>query len=175
MTGVRELRTARMRLLPVRPHDLPFLVELDGDPEVMRHLTGRARSPQEARDFWAQRIPGPQWIGHLDSGPVGWWALWPREGGRAELGYRLRRCAWGRGLAVEGARAVVDEAFRDPAVRVVRAETMVVNEASRAVMRRLGMHWVRTEVREWEDPLPGAELGEVVAEVTRQEWSSTEA
>ncbi|WP_277451524.1 hypothetical protein [Janibacter sp. DB-40] len=26
-----------------------------------------------------------------------------------------------------------------------------------------------------EDPLPGAELGEVIAEVTRQEWSSTEA
>lgn len=58
---------------------------------------------------------------------------WPREGGRAELGYRLRRSASGRGLAVEGAGSVV------------------------------------------EDPLPGAELGEVIAEVTRQEWSRTEA
>lgn len=102
-------------------------------------------------------------------------ALWPHEGGRAELGYRLRRNAWGRGLAVEGARAVVDEAFRDPAVRVVRAETMVVNDGSRGVMRRLGMREVRVEVREWEDPLPVAELGEVIAEVIRQEWSSTEA
>lgn len=175
MRGIRELQTARMRLLPVRPHHLPFLVDLDGDPEVMRHLTGRARTPAEAREFWAPRIPGPMWVGHLDASPVGWWSLWPSEGGRAELGYRLRRSAWGRGLAVEGARAVVDEAFCDPAVRVVRAETMVVNTGSRGVMRRLGMHEVRVEVREWEDPLPGAELGEVIAEVTSQEWSSTEA
>lgn len=172
---LRELTTDRLRLLPVTEEDLPFLVELDGDPEVMRHLTGRARSPREAEDFWCQLVPGPMWIGHHDGRPVGWWAVWPCEGGFAELGYRLARPSWRQGLAVEGARAVVDEAFADPAVAVVRAETMVVNEASRGVMRRLGMHEVRVEHREWEEPLPGAELGEVIAEVTRQEWSSTDA
>ena len=55
----------------------------------------------------------------------------------------------------------------------MRAETMVVNTGSRGVMRRLGMREVRIEVREWEEPLPGAELGEVVAELTRQDWAST--
>lgn len=171
----QELVTERLRLVPISQRDLPFLVELDGDPEVMRHLTGRARTAQEAEDFWSPQVPGPQWIGHLDGEPVGWWALWPREGGIAELGYRLVRRVWGRGLATEGARAVVDAAFADPALRVVRAETMVVNDGSRGVMRRLGMREVRVEVREWDDPLPGSELGEVIAEVTRQEWSSTEA
>lgn len=175
MTAPRELTTARLRLVPVGPEHLPFLVELDGDPEVMRHLLARARTPQEAREYWASQIPGPQWVGPLGDRPVGWWALWPREGGIAELGYRLARSAWRQGLAVEGARAVVDEAFREPSLRAVRAETMVVNRASRAVMSRLGMREVRVEVREWEDPLPGAELGEVIAEVSRQEWSSTEA
>lgn len=170
----QELVTGRLRLVPISERDLPFLVELDGDPEVMRHLTGRARSPQEALDFWSAQIPGPQWVGHLDGRPVGWWAVWPREGGVAELGYRLARRVWRQGLATEGARAVVDAAFSEPGLRVVRAETMVVNTGSRGVMRRLGMHEVRVEVREWDGPLPGAELGEVVAEVTRQEWSSTE-
>lgn len=170
---MRELATERLRLVPVVREHLPFLVELDGDPEVMRHLTGRARSRREAEDFWSPQIPGPLWVGHLGDRAVGWWAAWPREGGIAELGYRLARSAWRQGLAVEGARAVVDEAFADPAVRVVRAETMVVNEGSRGVMRRLGMREVRVEHRVWEDPLPGAELGEVIAEVTRQEWSST--
>lgn len=169
----RELTTERLRLVPVTAADLPFLVELDGDPEVMRHLTGRARTRQEAEDFWSPRIPGPMWIGHHLGRPVGWWAVWPREGGIAELGYRLARRAWGQGLAVEGARAVLDAAFAEPALRVVRAETMVVNAGSRGVMRRLGMHEVGVEHREWEEPLPGAELGEVIAEVTRQEWSST--
>lgn len=171
----RVLTTERMRLVPISAQDLPFLVELDGDPEVMRHLTGRARTPQEARDFWTPQIPGPQWVGHLERRPVGWWALWPREGGIAELGYRLARRGWRQGLAVEGARAVVDEAFAVPGLQVVRAETMVVNDASRGVMRRLGMREVRVEVRQWDEPLPGAELGEVIAEVTRQEWLSTEA
>ena len=171
---MRELTTARMRLVPVRPDHLAFLVELDGDPEVMRHLIGRGRTPQEAREFWTPRIPGPMWVGFRDGQPVGWWSLMPGEGGRVELGYRLRRSAWRQGLAIEGARAVVDEAFRDPATRAVRAETMVVNEGSRAVMKKLGMHQVRVEVRTWDDPLPGAELGEVIAEITRQEWSSTQ-
>ena len=49
----RELVTERLRLVPISERDLPFLVELDGDPEVMRHLIGRARTPQEATDFWA--------------------------------------------------------------------------------------------------------------------------
>lgn len=169
----RELTTERLRLVPVSAADLPFLVELDGDPEVMRHLTGRARTRQEAEDFWSPQIPGPMWVGHQLGRPVGWWAVWPREGGIAELGYRLARRAWRQGLAVEGARAVLDAAFAEPALRVVRAETMVVNAGSRGVTRRLGMHEVRVEHREWEEPLPGAELGEVIAEVTRQEWSST--
>ena len=65
------------------------------------------------------------------------------------------------------------EGFADPGLDVVRAETMVVNTGSRGVMRRLGMREVRIEVREWEDPLPGAELGEVISEITRQDWAST--
>ena len=38
------------------------------------------------------------------------------------------------------------------------------------VLARLGMTHVRTDVEEWEDPLPGAELGEVRYELTREEW-----
>ncbi len=169
----RRLRTGRMTLVPATAAHLPFLVELDADPEVMRHLTGRARTAREAREYWAPRLPGPMWVGYVDGRPVGWWALWPREGGTAELGYRLARRAWRQGLAVEGSRAVLDDGFADPALRLVRAETMYVNAGSRGVMRRLGMREVRVEVRHWPDPLPGAELGEVVAEMTRQEWPST--
>lgn len=32
---------------------------------------------------------------------------------------------------------------------------------------------MRIEVRAWEDPLAGAELGEVISEITRQDWAST--
>jgi hypothetical protein len=35
------------------------------------------------------------------------------------------------------------------------------------LMERLGMHHTLTEVREWDDPIPGWEHGEVVYELTR--------
>ncbi|MFX4287182.1 GNAT family N-acetyltransferase [Janibacter sp. G349] len=170
---MRTLTTSRLRLEPIVARDLDFLVELDGDAQVLRHILGRARTEAEARDFWTPQIPGPMWVGYVEDEPVGWWSLWPREGSAAELGYRLARRWWRQGLAVEGARAVLAECFADPGLDVVRAETMVVNTGSRGVMRRLGMREVRIEVREWEDPLPGAELGEVISEITRQDWAST--
>ena len=48
-----------------------------------------------------------------------------------ELGYRLRRAAWGKGYATEGARALIANGFRHQGVQRVFAFTMVVNLASR--------------------------------------------
>lgn len=168
---MRTLRTRRLRLDPIGPEHLPFLADLDGDAEVLRHLQPRARTREEALAHWSPRVPGPMWVGHLGERSVGWWAPWPDEGGEtAELGYRLARRWWRQGLAVEGARAVLDDGFADTRLQVVRAETMVVNAGSRGVMHRLGMREVRIEVREWEEPLPGADLGEVITEITRAQW-----
>ena len=47
---------------------------------------------------------------------------------------------------------------------------MAVNAGSRAVMEKLGMRHVRTEVQEWDDPLPGWEQGEVFYEIERSAW-----
>ncbi len=58
------------------------------------------------------------------------------------LGYRLHRFAWGRGLATEGARALVDRAFASGAARVV-AETLARHRASIRVMEKLGMRFMR--------------------------------
>jgi hypothetical protein len=88
--------TARMTLRPFPPADVGHLVALDADPAVMRFLTG---------DF------------------LGWFEFRPLDqvGTGIELGYRLRRAAWGRGLATEGARALVDDGFTGPLVQRVVA------------------------------------------------------
>ena len=93
---------------------------------------------------------------------IGWFGLraWP-EPGVAELGYRLRRSAWGRGYATEGARALVAKGFTELGVRRVVAQTMAVNTASRRVMERVGLRLARTWVQDWDEPIEGAELGEV--------------
>jgi hypothetical protein len=41
---------------------------------------------------------------------------------------------------------------------------------SRGVMEAVGMRYVRAYHQRWDDPLPGAEAGEVEYEVTRKMW-----
>ena len=95
----------------------------------------------------------------------------PGTGARqAELGYRLLRRHWRQGLGSEGARELVRHGFEDLALDRIFAETMAVNAASRATMAAVGLWQVRTFHREFDDPLPGTELGEVEYAITREEW-----
>jgi ribosomal-protein-alanine N-acetyltransferase len=59
------------------------------------------------------------------------------------LYYALAPAARGQGYATEAARALIDYAFHALRVRRVIATTLDDNEASRAVMRRLGMRLER--------------------------------
>jgi RimJ/RimL family protein N-acetyltransferase len=47
---------------------------------------------------------------------------------------------------------------------------MAVNEASRATMASIGLRYVRTFFPDWDEPLPGAEHGEVEYAITREQW-----
>ncbi|WBB78915.1 GNAT family N-acetyltransferase [Micromonospora sp. WMMD882] len=177
------LDTGRLRLRRFTPADLDHLVELDADPEVMRYLTnGRPTPATVVRDELLPRVlaeydrtPGlGRWaaVSRADGDFLGWFALDPPPGDdptEAELGYRLRRAAWGRGLATEGARALVRYAFDQLGLRRVRAETMAVNVRSRRVLERAGLRLVRTFHLTWDDPIPGTEHGEVEYEILRPE------
>ncbi|MCW2812843.1 MAG: N-acetyltransferase [Nocardioides sp.] len=165
------LSTERLRLEPLTDEHTELLVELDSDPEVMRFLLGRASTREESL-AWMPRRARPEadargigyWVGHDAAGSfLGWWCLAVDDDDpdTAELGYRLSRAAWGHGYATEGSRALLSHAFETLALPSVWAETMVVNTGSRAVMEKLGLRHVLTEVRSWDAPLPGWEQGEV--------------
>jgi RimJ/RimL family protein N-acetyltransferase len=171
------LYTERIRLEPLTADHTELLVELDSDAEVLRFIFGRALSRAEVLE---QHLPrrlrpdGPPrglgyWAGFSrdDGSYLGWWTLAvdDEDPDTAELGYRLRRDAWGRGYATEGSRAMLDHAFGTVGLTRVWGETMAVNAGSRHVMEKLGMRLVRTYVGEWEHPLAGADQGEVVYEI----------
>ncbi|WP_433283623.1 GNAT family N-acetyltransferase [Micromonospora sp. CA-244673] len=176
------LRTARLRLRRVTMDDVDHLVELDGDPEVMRFLTNGRPTPAEVVRGEHLPLLLSQYTRHPGLGRwaaldrmtdefLGWLALDPSaDGAEAELGYRLRRAAWGHGLATEGARALVRHAFDTVGVRRVWAQTMAVNDRSRAVMARAGLRYVRTFHLTFDDPIPGTEHGEVEYELRREDW-----
>ena len=65
---------------------------------------------------------------------------------------------------------MIDDGFLRRGVERVRATTMAVNTPSRGVMERAGLSYVRTFHEEWDDPLPGTELGEVEYALTRRTW-----
>ncbi|HKI13818.1 MAG TPA: GNAT family N-acetyltransferase [Roseiarcus sp.] len=110
----------------------------------------------------SSRVQAPLWDGSRSA---------VREG-VGELGYRLCRDAWGRGLASEGASALVAIGFADKGFVRIVATTMAVNRASRRVMEKTGLTHVRTVYPHWRDPLLGSELGEVEYEITRDEWEA---
>jgi RimJ/RimL family protein N-acetyltransferase len=178
------LKTDRLVLVPLSDEHLEHEVALDSDPEVMRYLEGRARTRAEVevlhpkRLAAGRRVPGLGfWAGFVDGEFVGWWILGPPEHpdqgpveGQAELGYRLLRRHWRKGLASEGGRELIRHGFEDLGLTRINASTMAVNEASRATMAAVGMRHVRTFHLNWDEPLPGSEQGEVEYAITRQEW-----
>ncbi|MBO4210903.1 GNAT family N-acetyltransferase [Micromonospora echinofusca] len=183
------LRTDRLVLRRFTGADLEDLVALDGDPEVMRYLTGGRSTPrQRMRDEVL-----PYLLGYYDRGDdfgywaavdrrggfLGWFHLRPHPGGGPagapdrhgiELGYRLRRAVWGNGYATEGCRALLRKGFTELGVDRVYAETMAVNVASRRVMEKAGLRYVRTFHQRWPEAIAGSEFGEMEYAVTRAGW-----
>jgi RimJ/RimL family protein N-acetyltransferase len=184
-----NLRTERMLLVPLADEHLELEVELDSDPEVLRYLFGRARPrdeverAHEARMSEGRMVDGLGfWAAFVDGEFAGLMMLPPSHGedkpsepGVAELGYRLHRRFWRRGLASEGSRELLRYAFEEAGQQRVIAQTMAVNAGSRGVMKAVGMRHVRTFYPSWNDPLPGAEEGEVEYEITREEWQQITA
>ena len=80
--------------------------------------------------------------------------------GGTELGYRLYPAFWGRGLATEGARALIASAFGRLHLDWVVATTMAGNIGSWRVLENCGMRRVRTFCYPDADLMPGAEHGD---------------
>ena len=195
------LRTARLLLVPLADRHLELEIRLDSDPDVLRYISGRASSRDEVVAAHAKRMALARevdglgyWMafgsggGKRDTTPpkgedegefIGLMMLPPAHGPDqpdaptvSDLGYRLVRRYWGLGLASEASRALLRHAFDTVGQHRVIAQTMAVNGGSRRVMEAVGMRYVRTYFPSWDDPLPGADLGEVEYEMTREMWEA---
>jgi RimJ/RimL family protein N-acetyltransferase len=171
------LQTKSLTLTPSLPRDAADFMALERDPEVMYFLNGghavdHSREQTDATFFMPRGTESDVWTArHTANGAfVGWFTLYPDTPQSAELGYRLKRSEWGRGLATEAAAALVDWRFNTCAYEKVFGSTSAVNHGSRRVMEKIGMTYARAIPFEWPTPFPGSELGEVVYEMTRDDW-----
>ena len=151
---MNRLETARTILRPYEPSDAPAAFAWFGDPEVMRldpRGADRSVADTQARleSYIAhQRAHGfSKWIvlDRVDGRPIGHAGLmWLDSTGEVELGYRLLRTVWGKGLATEVSRAWLESARQRLGLERVIAFTHPENVRSLAVMSRLGMRYART-------------------------------
>lgn len=146
-----QLVTARLVMRRWRPEDEAAMVAINSDPEVTRYLNRPVTAAATAA-FHASVVE------HWERHGFGFYALELREDGRfvgftgvgypnflpelaarPELGWRLAREAWGRGLATEAALAARDNAFG----RLGLAELISIihpeNVASCRVAAKVGM------------------------------------
>ncbi|MBW0089098.1 GNAT family N-acetyltransferase [Pseudonocardia sp. KRD-184] len=171
-----HLRTERLVLRPVDAGDVDALHALHTDDEVMRYLSRERARREDVRDevlprmlAWERRDPAWGYSAAVEPATgafLGWLLLRPAvdrepEPGELEIGWRFARAAWGRGYATEAARAVLHHAVTALGARSVFATTMAANTASRRVMEKIGMRHVRSWHEHHDDPLPGAEQGDV--------------
>jgi RimJ/RimL family protein N-acetyltransferase len=146
-----EFCTPRLLLRHWRDEDRAPFAEMGADAEVMEHFPAPL-SPAESDDF-VDRIGAL-----LERRGWGLWAVEELATGRflgftglnvpgfdapflpaTEIGWRLRRDAWGRGFASEAARGVLAVAFDDLELDELVSFTAASNVRSQGVMRRIGM------------------------------------
>lgn len=146
-----DLETTRLTLRGWRDADREPFFRMNADPRVMRHFPALlSRTESDAlvdrivaefdRDgfglYAAELRTGSEFIGFVGlSVPTFQAHFMPA----VEIGWRLAARYWNRGLATEGARAVLRHAFGPLGLNELVSMTVPGNLASRRVMEKLGM------------------------------------
>ena len=143
-------KTSRLLLRPRTVADTDSCLAMDRDPEVTRFVHGPWSDAPAHQNFIESRTRGPYldglgyWTIALLDDPeafLGWVLLIPNDGigPEIEIGWRLRRQAWGQGLATEAAAPVLHHAFATVGLAEVVAEIDTRNAASQRVAEKLGL------------------------------------
>jgi RimJ/RimL family protein N-acetyltransferase len=146
-----ELRTPRLLLRRWREQDRAPFAAMNADAEVMRLFPAPLTAVES--DALIADIEA-----HFERHGFGLWALEHISSGEllgftgvcfvsfdapftpaVEVGWRLRRSAWGHGCATEAAAAALAFGFDELDVAEIVSFTSARNERSRAVMERIGM------------------------------------
>ncbi|MDO8908013.1 MAG: GNAT family N-acetyltransferase [Pseudohongiella sp.] len=145
------MNTGRLILRQWKPEDVPVFADMNEDPEVMKYFPGPLSRQQS--EGWAENCR--QMLGKQG------WGLWAVEVRASEdfigfvglhaptidlpfnpcveIGWRLKRSAWGKGYATEAARECLRIGFEQLGLNEIVSFTSIVNTPSFAVMERLGM------------------------------------
>ena len=157
-----KLNTERLSLEPLHPNDLDLCLELFTDPEVVKFAGGLMNVSTIKKEIsnWTKR-GGNGCIGiwcisdRVSGEKIGSVALLPipieeddtdfdlvepgtMPDGDIEIGYFLKRSAWGRGFATEACKKMLQFAFQETTLIEVVATLEEKNTASIKVLEKAG-------------------------------------
>ena len=144
---MERLTTPSLQLDPLTTEDDSWFCAVYADPEVMRYIGTGVRTEQQTRTnldilrAQANRLPFGYWVvreRQSNERLGGVLLMIRRDGAPVELGFLFARAAWGRGIATQAARAVVEHAFESLRIPLLEAFIDVQNAASAAVLRKAG-------------------------------------
>lgn len=142
-----RIRTDRLTLRPPRASDADDVFRYASDPEVTLHMDWPTQTDlAQSHAFLEQCAAGwrdgseATWAITLGSDDRLVGVIGLRPGGhRADFGYALARGHWGRGIATEAARAIVEAAFSLPNVVRVWATCSIEKVGSQRVLEKAGL------------------------------------
>ena len=149
----RIIETTRLILKPRTLNEFQYCLDMDLDPEVSQYIPGKLDGSDDHIAFLENRIAAtyPSGLGYWSVFRndetfefIGWIHLLPVNENQitAEIGWRLKRSAWGCGYAMEAAAAMLAYSFDELKFDGVVAFTHVDNIRSKKLMTRLGMKYV---------------------------------
>jgi RimJ/RimL family protein N-acetyltransferase len=176
--------TERLQLRPFVPRDLDAMVEIHGDPRVVRYLYWGVRGRHELRDVLEEKATRTVLAREGDviniaavltaTGElVGDMTLFWRseEHRQGEVGYIMHPAHGGRGYATEASRALLQLGFEEVGLHRITGRLDGRNEASARVLERLGM---RREAQFVENgQVKGVWTDEVVYAMLEREWRAS--
>lgn len=133
--------------------DFEDLERLDMDPDVRAHFPEGVSTPEKIRkhietsregfarhgfsDFAVVELENGRFVGRAGFGKL--------PDGEVEVGYVLLEEYWGRGLAQEALRALLEWAGKNLTVERILAYAPTDHHASLNVMKKCGMRYLKTE------------------------------
>ena len=157
MSETEKFKTARLVARSWRADDLPFAIELWGDPAVTALIDARGElTAVEVEERHRAEIDRERTAG------VQYWALFERRGGgfvgccglrpwvytpgepNFELGFHIVKRCWGLGFAIEAAQGALDYGWRELRLAKIYAGHHPDNRASRHILERLGFTFLKT-------------------------------
>lgn len=150
------LETPRLILGHFTKEDAPLILELNSDPEIVKYVHERVLTTEEQAKKILTDIILPQytnnlgrWATYVKSNKefIGWCGLKYRpELDEIDLGYRLKKTAWGQGYATEAAKHTLNHGLNDLQLNIITGRAHIENIASIKVMEKIGMQFSREEI-----------------------------